>query len=395
MRWRVALFVAALLFVLTLPQSSPIGAQSAGAGSAQQYLSGWNLAAFPPGSTLAAGTTLYTLQPGDSDYEVSASDQGTQDGYGYWVNFGFGSQSSLNLGTGTTQPYEVDAPAGQWVAIGDPSGAQPAQVSGADMVFVFSPSTGYHSTTLLYPGQGALAYSSAGATIIIAPLAGQASTAPNLIAVPGQSQAGVSSAAPASGGTVLSTPIGPLIDPSLVATASVPAAPSSTTTTTTVVSSAGQSGLFIPNFGSTYGQVRCADGTLANSIDPAACFLHGGQVSVNGPVFPTVSTRLVTGVLIIDGAGTQITPAFSVTGAWTLGYSFDCSASNGGGFGVTVNGAGSFTPTNTGPIQRQGVSGAGSLDYGSGQFFMTVSTVPVCTWELKVQPGGGSEVLTP
>lgn len=394
MRWRTALFVAVVLFVFTLPPTSSGDARNAGSGSAQQYLNGWNLAAFPPGSTLADGTTLYTLQPGDSDYEVSASDQGTQDGYGYWVNFGFGSQSSLNLGAGTTQPYEVDAPAGQWVSIGDPSGTQPAQVNGADMVFVFRPSTGYHGTTALYPGQGALAYSSAGATIVVAPLAGQASTAPNLIGVPGQPQPGVSAAASASSGTVLSTPIGPLIDPSLVATVSIPPTPTPTTTTT-VITTVGQSGLFIPNFGSTFGPDRCADGTLANSIDPAACFLHGGPASVNGPVFPTVSTRLVTGILIIDGAGTQITPTFSVTGAWTLGYSFDCSASNGGGFGVTVNGAGSFTPTNTGPVQRQGVSGAGSLDYGSGQFFMTTSTVPVCTWELRVQPGAGSEVLTP
>ncbi|MGI8549541.1 MAG: hypothetical protein ACR2PL_01920, partial [Dehalococcoidia bacterium] len=67
--------------------------------------------------------------------------------------------------------YSVDAPPGQLIIVGDPSGTQPATVTGADAVYVYDSASGaYQQPSTLQPGEGAWAYSAAGGIVRIAPM---------------------------------------------------------------------------------------------------------------------------------------------------------------------------------------------------------------------------------
>jgi hypothetical protein len=161
----------AVLFTATVDVTAP--GQTAPTTQIAQtaaYGAGWNLIAAPAGTDLSGATgPLYTLQPGDSGYQTVQQSTGTLTGLGYWADFS--ATATVGLAAGSNAPYSVDAPAGQFVMIGDPSGTEPATVSGADDVWTYTPPTGYVQSARLTPGQGAFAVSLGGGTITVTPQA--------------------------------------------------------------------------------------------------------------------------------------------------------------------------------------------------------------------------------
>lgn len=153
---------------MTVNGSVGSAAPAAGSGApVAAFAAGWNLIAAPPGTDLAgADGPLYTLQPGESTYETAVAGATTA-GFGYWAFFSGPTSAALGAGAGTA--YSVRAPAGQYIMIGDPSGTVPAQVSGADAVYVYDAAAGYQQTARLNPGQGAFAISLRGGTITVTP----------------------------------------------------------------------------------------------------------------------------------------------------------------------------------------------------------------------------------
>jgi hypothetical protein len=163
-------------------QPSQGSTPSTGAAPAgTSYPAGWNLVALPPG-TVVTGTEgpLYTLQAGEASYQTIQPSAGGISGYGYWAYFPV--PSALPLAPGGAA-YSVRAPAGQYIMIGDPSGTLPAQISGADIAYMYDPGSGYQATTRLAPGSGAFAVSVAGGTITVTPSA-NALSAPLSTATP-------------------------------------------------------------------------------------------------------------------------------------------------------------------------------------------------------------------
>jgi hypothetical protein len=129
------------------------------------YHAGWNLVGGSEGTRYAgADGAFYTLQPGDTEYRVSAAGTAAIAGQGYWVYFPVARTVQLPGGSSFTT---VELPPGQWVTIGNPSGFRTAPVSGADAVFTWDPGRGYRATRSLLPGQGAWAFSQAGALVTI------------------------------------------------------------------------------------------------------------------------------------------------------------------------------------------------------------------------------------
>jgi hypothetical protein len=157
-----ALAAVTLLVLLSLIQQSGLRAAVPTVGLTLPQ--GWNLVANPGGSV--ASGPAYTIQKGDSYYETAAPGAPLVAGLGYWVLAQ--SRSALPLPAGTLHASIV-APAGQFVMIGDPSGILAAQVSGADLLLTYDPSSGYRPDTsgILQPGQGAFALSLGGATITL------------------------------------------------------------------------------------------------------------------------------------------------------------------------------------------------------------------------------------
>ncbi|MGI8554332.1 MAG: hypothetical protein ACR2PL_26635 [Dehalococcoidia bacterium] len=131
------------------------------------YQAGWNLVSGPAGTIVAGtGVPLYTYQAGDTAYEVIPSGTPLQAGIGYWAYFDRTTAEPLpNVGQQSITRY---LPAGRFSMIGNP-GNLPVSVSGADLVYIYDQARGYLQATVLQPGQGAWAYSAAGATVTISP----------------------------------------------------------------------------------------------------------------------------------------------------------------------------------------------------------------------------------
>lgn len=143
------------------------------------YAAGWNLVAFPAGTSLAGiQGSLYTWQPGDTSYEIVQPSQGAKNGLGYWVYFP--SKTTVTLAAGSNATMQVTLPAGQWAMLGDPSGTEFASIQGMDAAYTYNPAGGYSANVScglpvpgvvcaqLGPGDGVWVYSAAGATISIA-----------------------------------------------------------------------------------------------------------------------------------------------------------------------------------------------------------------------------------
>lgn len=178
--WPLLIFVLSLASLVGSPR---VHAQAT--GITRSYHAGWNLVALPSGTGFSGIQAAYTLQPGDTDYEPIGASQGSSTGFGYWAYFA-GSLSEL-LGTGSGSPYSVTTPAGQYIMLGDPSGASSATVSGADVVYAYEPTNGYQPATTLLPGQSAWAMVANGGTITVTPQAGATPAQATASAPPPQS----------------------------------------------------------------------------------------------------------------------------------------------------------------------------------------------------------------
>lgn len=163
-----------LALMLALLGRQPHGhAQTLTSGIEVTFPAGWNLVSLPAGTSLSGiAGPLYTFQPGDTSYETVQPAQGTRSGVGYWAYFP--ADTTVTLATGNNAPMQMPLPAGQWVMIGDPSGAQWATVSGTDAAYYYDTRSGYTSgvncisqCTNIAPSEGVWVYSAAGATLTI------------------------------------------------------------------------------------------------------------------------------------------------------------------------------------------------------------------------------------
>jgi hypothetical protein len=130
------------------------------------YDQGWNLIAVTPGTDLV-GTSgpLFTLQAGDTAYELVLGSRALHTGQGYWAYFD--RNTPVSLPQSGEQSLALTLPAGQFVMIGNPFGLT-ATVHGADAVDIYTTYDGrYQETTELRPGQGAWAFSNNGGAITI------------------------------------------------------------------------------------------------------------------------------------------------------------------------------------------------------------------------------------
>lgn len=151
-------FVAMLVVTLIL-----LGVRGAAPARAATLPAGWNLVAGADGATLTGATgQIYSLQPGDANYEVFAADRPLKAGWGYWAYFPTGGSVSS---PGSRSGYSVALTSGAWAMIGNPTSDCSVSVSGADTVLTYSPGAGYQETTTLSMGQGAWAIGSGTVTL--------------------------------------------------------------------------------------------------------------------------------------------------------------------------------------------------------------------------------------
>jgi len=130
------------------------------------YPPGWNLAGLPAGTTLPVDA--YAWDPSVGRYSTIVAGTVLAGGRGYWVYFS--SSRSVQPAADSLGLLTVQAPAGGWIMIGNPSSSVAAGVVGADVLFVWDPNAGaYQAVSRLQPGQGAWALSISGGTIAIAP----------------------------------------------------------------------------------------------------------------------------------------------------------------------------------------------------------------------------------
>jgi hypothetical protein len=125
---------------------------------------GWNLIAGAPGQIVTGTTgTLFTFQPGDTNYQSLPASAPLQSGYGYWAQFP--APGSATLLPGGSSVYR-SIPPGQAALIGNPF-SRPATISGVASLYTFDPVRGYQTVSVLQPGQGAWAVGT-GAQVVIA-----------------------------------------------------------------------------------------------------------------------------------------------------------------------------------------------------------------------------------
>src|SRR5262249_48786875 len=129
---------------------------------------------------------IYAYDRTTSSYQIVDPSEPLEGGQGYWAFLD--AAAAVTLPDGANTPLSVSTGAGTWLAIGNPSGAEAALVTGADAVYVFAAFGGqYVATMMLTPGQGAWALSLHGGTIPIAP--GQTAPAPTPSPTPAVQQA--------------------------------------------------------------------------------------------------------------------------------------------------------------------------------------------------------------
>ena len=122
--------------VAVVLQPSP---PSPSAGSVT-YAAGWNLVGGPTGMTLTGtAASLYTFQASDKNYETVGSNVLTAP-QGYWAYFP--TSNTVKVPQVAGQTTSINLPANHFVMIGDPFDV-PVTLSGADIVYAYSPSGGY------------------------------------------------------------------------------------------------------------------------------------------------------------------------------------------------------------------------------------------------------------
>jgi len=207
---------AAFVVLASLLAIGTSAAQAQAAGQSRKYAAGWNLVAAPAGTNFSVASTLYTAQPNDPGYEQSLPSDGTADGIGYWADVTSvdisGYSRAVTLTAGSSDPYTVSVPPGQWVMVGNPSGILLASVQGADVSYIFDPVNGFEPSTVLQPGQGAWVGSTAGAVITVKPIQpGANAQAAYASPAPATAPAGAAPSAAQVSVTVTSVPANPVI----------------------------------------------------------------------------------------------------------------------------------------------------------------------------------------
>ncbi|MHB8575287.1 MAG: S8 family serine peptidase, partial [Dehalococcoidia bacterium] len=133
----------------------------------RQLHAGWNLVAGivgAPAEQVAA--PIYTLQPGDSSYEVIPAGVPSEAVAGYWVFVP--SDTTVSVPSSQSPDVSLSVPAGHFVLVGNSDTTRAVTVTGADAVYTFDPAAGsYALTVTLAPGQGAWAYSAAGGVVTL------------------------------------------------------------------------------------------------------------------------------------------------------------------------------------------------------------------------------------
>lgn len=264
-------FIAACLAILAL-----VVLHHTQSALAIGYPAGWNLVAGPEGSHVIGATgQLYTLQPSDTDYEIFPVDSALHAGWGYWAYFPSGG--SLQAAPGLAD-YIVTLVPGQLTMIGNPSSSTSVAVSGADVIYTYTPGGGYLSSATIPPGQGAWVEAN-GAVELTAYLT--AGAAPPAIITPQQAAAIQASA----------------FEPASVPAASSPrpgAQPAATGTRVQPSIPADQSAPALSN--APAGMTPCNDGTASPSTGSGTCSGHGGVAgssSSSGSCFRTIDGRRV------------------------------------------------------------------------------------------------------
>jgi hypothetical protein len=90
-------------------------------------------------------------------------------------------------------------------------------------------------------------------------------------------------------------------------------------------------------------------------------------------------------VLQTSGSGTQTTKEFTVTGPWSIAWSFDCGADSGGSFFLDVFNASDHTPDfkNRGvDVEGEKHDSATSRFANPGTFYLEITST--CSWSIRV-----------
>jgi PKD repeat protein len=138
-------------------------------GPSVSFAPGWNLVGGPAGTMYTqANGPLYTFQAGDTAYRSIPNTQGIIVGYGYWAYFT--AQTPVTYPGDSTAPVMLQAPANQYIMVGNPSVTRPATVTGADVVYIYDPVSGaYANSTTIPPGGGAWALRGTSGSITVTP----------------------------------------------------------------------------------------------------------------------------------------------------------------------------------------------------------------------------------
>ncbi|HLZ70742.1 MAG TPA: hypothetical protein VKV26_12645 [Dehalococcoidia bacterium] len=146
-RTRLALLAIAALAIFAAAQTR---AQHA---LAVTYAPGWNLVSGPEGSHLVgAEGDIFTMQPGDADYEAFPADTPLSGGFGYWAYFPQGGSLEATIGVAE---YSVTLVPGQWTLVGNPNSKASVTLSGDFTALIFVPEDGYVSVSSIPVGAGA------------------------------------------------------------------------------------------------------------------------------------------------------------------------------------------------------------------------------------------------
>jgi len=133
-------------------------------GQSATYQPGWNIAGVPSGTVMPVDAFIW--DPAAFRYLRVAAGTPLRAGRGYWVNFA--ATQTVPLAATTRTREDVQAPAGQWILVGNPSGLAAATVVGADLIYVYNPATGaYVATAAIGPGAGAWVLSFNGSVVAI------------------------------------------------------------------------------------------------------------------------------------------------------------------------------------------------------------------------------------
>lgn len=271
---RTLLVVAPIVLLISILAAGQLRSSPGRAQSSVTYGTGWNLVAGPQGSHLhGAVGSLYTLLPGDSDYEAFPVTLALQDGIGYWAYFPNGGSIDFGPGVGIFSTRVLQP---QWIMVGNPSDSTPATISG---------SVEQAQDMVLQPGHGTFVF------------------ADGLVVVSTQSSAGAATATPAS------TPLPPCVDGAYGPGAAGSSCRPTANTTPTAL---------------------CRDGSLDYSRSPLACAGHGGVAAWLSQLpeqqAPTRATPARSGVCVPD-----IDPDAGNTNGPTLCADGHCSPSAGQG----------------------------------------------------------------